>query len=165
MCFFLVWFLPPLLSPYRYCIVKMTSPPSAMLTLRKEALQVDSTQPIIKDVVDAPPLGSSENIVPRRSLRRRRGRVGVSLQPTFSLKLTEDEIDEDIYSLTGALPRHHPRRRPVPIQKMLNVSTPPSHLHPPPPLASWPIPSRQIVLVEKSAKVLVFGGVACVVSQ
>ncbi|RCV39452.1 hypothetical protein SETIT_8G226100v2 [Setaria italica] len=102
----------------------MSNLPNTILTIRAEPPQVDSIQPIIKDAVDAPPLGNSEDVMPRRSLRCRRGRAGDRFRPTFSLKLTEDEIDEDIYSLTGALPRHHPRCRPVPLQEMLNRLVP-----------------------------------------
>nr|TKW02315.1 hypothetical protein SEVIR_8G236100v2 [Setaria viridis] len=102
----------------------MSNPPKAMLNIRTKPPQVDSIQPIIKDAVDAPPLGNSEDVMPWRSLRCHCGRAGDRFRPTFSLKLTEDEIDEDIYSLTGALPRHHPRRRPVPLQEMLNRLVP-----------------------------------------
>jgi hypothetical protein len=41
----------------------------------------------------------------------------------FSVTLTSEEIEEDIYSVTGARPRRRPRRRPRPVQKQLDVST------------------------------------------
>uniref|UniRef100_A0A0A9DWJ2 Uncharacterized protein n=1 Tax=Arundo donax TaxID=35708 RepID=A0A0A9DWJ2_ARUDO len=41
-----------------------------------------------------------------------------------SLKLTKVEINEDLYLLTGQLPRSHPRRRPAHVQEMLNRLVP-----------------------------------------
>ena len=43
-------------------------------------------------------------------------------RPRFSATLTADEIEEDVYSLTGARPRRRPRRRPRAMQKQLDVS-------------------------------------------
>ncbi|KAF8738582.1 hypothetical protein HU200_013955 [Digitaria exilis] len=64
--------------------------------------------------------------MPRWNLPKRCGRTTYSFRPrawNFSLKLTEGEIDEDIYSLTGKCPRSRPHRMPVPLQEMLNVRT------------------------------------------
>ncbi|KAG0517130.1 hypothetical protein BDA96_09G061800 [Sorghum bicolor] len=66
-------------------------------------------------------LENSEGAIPRRSLRRR-GKV--EDLGTFSLKLTDHEITEDIFSMTGELPRGHPRRRPVQMQMILNKLVP-----------------------------------------
>lgn len=46
----------------------------------------------------------------------------------FSLSLTKEEIDEDLYSMTGFRARRRPRRRPRAVQKQLDVS----FLSPPP---------------------------------
>ncbi|KAG2559155.1 hypothetical protein PVAP13_8NG314200 [Panicum virgatum] len=106
----------------------MANPPTIILALRAEAPSDNAIQPTVKNVIDVPPtVGSSNDVLPRWSTRRRRGRAGDRFQPigsNFSLKLTDDEIDEDIYALTGALPHHHPRRRPAPLQEMLNRLVP-----------------------------------------
>jgi hypothetical protein len=49
------------------------------------------------------------------SLRRRRKRA------PFSVSLTAEEIEEDIYALTGARPRRRPRKRPRVVQRQLDV--------------------------------------------
>ncbi|CAN6363549.1 unnamed protein product [Urochloa humidicola] len=119
----------------------MSTPPTVVLALRAEAPQANVIQPIVNDVVDVPTMGNLKDAKPRRSLRRRRRRVGDCFQPmeaSFSLKLTEDEINEDIYSMTGVAARHYPRRRPVPLQQMLNARTPPLPCPLPPP--SLPLP-------------------------
>lgn len=46
----------------------------------------------------------------------------------FSVTLTSEEIEEDIYSVTGARPRRRPRRRPRPVQKQLDMLFPGSWL-------------------------------------
>jgi len=48
----------------------------------------------------------------------------------FSVTLTAEEIEEDVYAVTGARPRRRPRRRPRPVQKQLDVSPPLLHLLP-----------------------------------
>ncbi|KAG2559154.1 hypothetical protein PVAP13_8NG314300 [Panicum virgatum] len=127
----------------------MANPPTIVLAMRAEATSDNTIQSIVKNVVDVPPtMGNPNDVLPRRSTRRRRGRAGDRFQPigsNVSLKLTDDEIDEDIYALTGALPHHHPRRRPAPLQEMLNMKTPP--LPPPPPPPRQPTPSSQPSLV------------------
>ncbi|KAG0546045.1 LOW QUALITY PROTEIN: hypothetical protein BDA96_02G414100, partial [Sorghum bicolor] len=50
------------------------------------------------------------------------GRRGALDRARFSLTLTSEEIEEDIYAVTGARPRHCPRRRPRPVQKQLDVT-------------------------------------------
>lgn len=42
--------------------------------------------------------------------------------------LTSEEIEEDIYAVTGARPRRRPRRRPRPVQKQLDMLFPGSWL-------------------------------------
>ncbi|PUZ45742.1 hypothetical protein GQ55_8G249400 [Panicum hallii var. hallii] len=104
----------------------MANPPTIVLALRAEAPLANTVHPGVKDVVDVPKW-SPKDVLPRRSSRRRHGRAGGRFQPiglNFSLELTEDEINEDIYALTGALPHHHPRRRPVPLQEMLKKLVP-----------------------------------------
>jgi len=125
----------------------MANPPTIVLSLRAEApLDNAVVELTIKNVVDVPAMGNPNDVLPRRSSRRRRVRAGDRFQPTgsnFSLKLTDDEIEEDIYAMTGALPRDHPHRRPEPLQEKLNVRTPPLFpllLHPRP-LPFPPAPS------------------------
>ncbi|XP_062232067.1 pollen-specific leucine-rich repeat extensin-like protein 2 [Phragmites australis] len=52
--------------------------------------------------------------VPSSSSRRRRKRA------PFSVSLTTEEIEEDIYALTGARPRRRPRKRPRVVQRQLD---------------------------------------------
>lgn len=59
----------------------------------------------------------------------------------FSVTLTSEEIEEDIYAVTGARPRRRPRRRPRPVQKQLDVS-PPALSGPPPSLC--PVPGTRL---------------------
>ena len=128
-------------------LLDMANPPTIILAMRAEATSDNTIQSIVKNVVDVPPtMGNPNDVLPRRSSRRRRVRAGDRFQPTgsnFSLKLTDDEIEEDIYAMTGALPRDHPHRRPAPLQEKLNVRTPPLFpllLHPRP-LPFPPAPS------------------------
>ncbi|KAG2625952.1 formin-like protein 14 [Panicum virgatum] len=51
---------------------------------------------------------------PSSSSRRRRRRA------PFSVSLTAEEVEEDIYSLTGARPRRRPRKRPRAVQRQLD---------------------------------------------
>lgn len=46
----------------------------------------------------------------------------------FSLSLTKEEIDEDLYSMTGSRARRRPRRRPRAVQKQLDSLFPGSWL-------------------------------------
>jgi hypothetical protein len=73
-----------------------------------------------KEVRTMENLGGS---MPRRSLRVRPGKDGHL--GIVSLKLTDEEIAEDLYAMTGELPRGHPRRRLSQAQIMLNVSLTP----------------------------------------
>ncbi|CAL4982789.1 unnamed protein product [Urochloa decumbens] len=98
----------------------MSTPPTVVLAPRAEAPQASAIQPIVNDAVDVPTLGNPQDANPRMGLRRRRGRANDRL----SLKLSEHEINEDIYALTGSVASHHPRRRPVPLQEMLNRLVP-----------------------------------------
>jgi hypothetical protein len=59
----------------------------------------------------------------RRPVRAVRGEH-LDRRPRFSVTLTTEEIDEDIYAFTGARARRRPRRRPRPVQKQLDVSAP-----------------------------------------
>lgn len=44
--------------------------------------------------------------------------------PKFSITLTRDEIEEDIYAVTGSRPRRRPRKRPRVVQKQLDALFP-----------------------------------------
>ncbi|KAF3328907.1 hypothetical protein FCM35_KLT05985 [Carex littledalei] len=45
-------------------------------------------------------------------------------RPRFSVPLTIDEIEEDIYSVTGSRPRLRPRKRPRIVQKQIDLVYP-----------------------------------------
>ncbi|KAL6847845.1 hypothetical protein ACP4OV_021973 [Aristida adscensionis] len=49
-------------------------------------------------------------------------------RPRFSVTLSSEEIEEDIYAVTGARARRRPRRRPRTVQKQLDVLFPGSWL-------------------------------------
>jgi hypothetical protein len=53
---------------------------------------------------------------PSPSRRRKRAPFSVSLAP--------EEIEEDIYALTGGRPRRRPRKRPRAVQQKLDVRDP-----------------------------------------
>jgi hypothetical protein len=53
---------------------------------------------------------------PSSKSRRRRKRA------PFSVALAHEEIEEDIYALTGGRPRRRPRKRPRAVQRQLDVS-------------------------------------------
>ncbi|KQK02544.1 uncharacterized protein LOC100830090 [Brachypodium distachyon] len=55
---------------------------------------------------------------------RRAVRADALDRPRFSATLTADEIEEDVYALTGARPRRRPRRRPRAVQKQLDSLLP-----------------------------------------
>jgi hypothetical protein len=54
--------------------------------------------------------------------QRRAVRADALDRPRFSAMLSADEIEEDVYALTGARPRRRPRRRPRAVQRQLDVS-------------------------------------------
>uniref|UniRef100_A0A452XRJ9 Uncharacterized protein n=1 Tax=Aegilops tauschii subsp. strangulata TaxID=200361 RepID=A0A452XRJ9_AEGTS len=54
---------------------------------------------------------------------RRSVRTDALKRPRFSISLSKEEIEEDIYGLTGALPRSRPRGRPRKVQKQIDVSS------------------------------------------
>ncbi|RZS04883.1 hypothetical protein BHM03_00035428 [Ensete ventricosum] len=53
---------------------------------------------------------------------------GAAERPKFSISLTREEIEEDIYAVTGCRARSRPRKRARVVQKQLDVSFFP-HLH------------------------------------
>ena len=109
-----------------------SNPPIIVQALCAITPKLNTSQPLIDAPKGAPTLEKSEGAMPRRSLRQRQGKV--EDLGTFTLKLTDEEIAEDIFSMTGELPHKHPRRRPVQTQMILNVS----HCPPPPfPLANF----------------------------
>ncbi|XP_074587451.1 uncharacterized protein LOC141843289 [Curcuma longa] len=57
-----------------------------------------------------------------------RPRSGIPERPDFSVTLTREEIDEDIYAVTGYRARRRPRRRPRVVQKQLDLLFPGSWL-------------------------------------
>jgi hypothetical protein len=97
-----------------------SNPPIIVQALCAVAPKPNTSQPLIDGPKGAPTLEKLEGAMPRRSLRQRLGKV--EDLGTFTLKLTDEEIAEDIFSMTGELPCGHPRRRPVQTQTMLNVS-------------------------------------------
>ncbi|KAM3406528.1 hypothetical protein ACQJBY_000560 [Aegilops geniculata] len=59
---------------------------------------------------------------------RRSVRADALKRPQFSISLSAEEIEEDIYGLTGALPRSRPRGRPRKVQKQLDLLFPGARL-------------------------------------
>jgi len=108
-----------------------SNPPIIVQALCAITPKLNTSQPLIDAPKGAPTLEKSEGAMPRRSLRQRQGKV--EDLGTFTLKLTDEETAEDIFSMTGELPRGQPHRRPVQTQTMLNVS----HYPPPFPLADF----------------------------
>lgn len=68
----------------------------------------------------ASPLEVAEKRAPRL---RPAGGIERSVRSNFSIELTREEIDEDIYAVTGFRARRRPRKRPRVVQKQLDVST------------------------------------------
>ncbi|CAD6272720.1 unnamed protein product [Miscanthus lutarioriparius] len=97
-----------------------SNPPIIVQALCAIAPKLNTSKPLIDAPKGTPTLEKSEGAMPRRSLRQRRGKV--EDLGTFTLKLTDEEIAEDIFSMTGELPRGQPHRRPVQTQMMLNIS-------------------------------------------
>ncbi|KAM0893570.1 hypothetical protein ACQ4PT_025019 [Festuca glaucescens] len=56
--------------------------------------------------------------------QRRLVRADALDRPRFSATLSADEIEEDVYALTGARPRRRPRRRPHAVQRQLDMLLP-----------------------------------------
>ncbi|KAK3163801.1 hypothetical protein QOZ80_1AG0008480 [Eleusine coracana subsp. coracana] len=73
-----------------------------------------------------PPPASMSPPAERRPPRAARGEQ--LDRARFSVTLTAEEIDEDIYAVTGARARRRPRRRPRPVQKQLDMLFPGSWL-------------------------------------
>jgi hypothetical protein len=101
-----------------------SEPQNIVQALCAVAPKSNTSQPLINGPKGAPTLENSEGTMPRQSLRPRRGKAGDL--GSFSLKLTDEEITDDIFSMTGELPREHPHQRPVQTQMMVNVSRCPS---------------------------------------
>ncbi|KAG6512760.1 hypothetical protein ZIOFF_030889 [Zingiber officinale] len=59
--------------------------------------------------------------VEKRTVRLRSKDSKRKERPRFSISLTKEEIDEDIYAVTGCRARRRPRKRPRVIQKQLEV--------------------------------------------
>ncbi|KAF6982187.1 hypothetical protein CFC21_000611 [Triticum aestivum] len=59
---------------------------------------------------------------------RRSVRADAIKKPQFSVSLSAEEIEEDIYSLTGALLRNRPRGRPRKVQKQIDLLFPGARL-------------------------------------
>ncbi|XP_044955157.1 uncharacterized protein LOC123405583 [Hordeum vulgare subsp. vulgare] len=60
--------------------------------------------------------------------QRRSVRADALKRPRFSVSLSTEEIEEDIYGITGALPRSRPRRRPRKVQKQIDLLFPGARL-------------------------------------
>ncbi|RLN23653.1 uncharacterized protein C2845_PM07G03160 [Panicum miliaceum] len=72
----------------------------------------------------APPASAS----PPPERRPSRARAEPLDRARFSVTLTAEEIEEDVYAVTGARPRRRPRRRPRAVQKQLDMLFPGSWL-------------------------------------
>lgn len=67
-------------------------------------------------------------VAERRTVRLRSEDSERRDRPKFSITLTREEIDEDIYAVTGARARRRPKKRPRVIQKQLDALFPGSWL-------------------------------------
>ncbi|OEL20742.1 hypothetical protein BAE44_0018246 [Dichanthelium oligosanthes] len=90
-----------------------TSPPWKLRTRRRP-----------KPKAAAPAASSS----PPPERRPSRARAEALDRARFSVTLTSEEIEEDIYAVTGARPRRRPKRHPRPVQKQLDMLFPGSWL-------------------------------------
>ncbi|TKW13253.1 hypothetical protein SEVIR_5G088300v4 [Setaria viridis] len=75
-----------------------------------------------------PSASASASASPPPERRPSRARAEALDRARFSVMLTSEEIEEDIYAVTGARPRRRPRRRPRPVQKQLDMLFPGSWL-------------------------------------
>ncbi|URD89060.1 hypothetical protein MUK42_27268 [Musa troglodytarum] len=75
------------------------------------------TPSVFERQTSASPVAAAE----KRPVRLRPGSIAPEERPKFSITLTREEIDEDIYSVTGHRARRRPRKRPRVIQKQLDV--------------------------------------------
>lgn len=81
----------------------------------------------VKDPSVSPPraAGSHEErgaVAHVRTVRLRSEDVEKRGRAKFSITLTREEIDEDIYAMTGSRARRRPKKRPKNVQKQLDVS-------------------------------------------
>ncbi|KAF6982138.1 hypothetical protein CFC21_000568 [Triticum aestivum] len=89
-----------------------------------------SSRPLKAHTHRRPAMSSQAEVVsmsalPQASERKRRSvRADALDRPRFSVTLSAEEIEEDIYALTGALPRSRPRHRPPVVQNQLNCYFP-----------------------------------------
>ncbi|CAL9132305.1 unnamed protein product [Musa textilis] len=72
--------------------------------------------------------GSPTVTTEKRTVRLRLEASGRRERPKFSISLTREEIEEDIYALTARRARRRPRRRPRAVQKQLESLFPGSSL-------------------------------------
>ncbi|KAJ1282763.1 hypothetical protein BS78_03G076700 [Paspalum vaginatum] len=76
----------------------------------------------------AAPSASASPPPPLPERRPSRARAEALDRARFSVTLTSEEIEEDIYAVTGARPRRRPRRRPRAVQKQVDMLFPGSWL-------------------------------------
>ncbi|BAA99385.1 hypothetical protein [Oryza sativa Japonica Group] len=67
-----------------------------------------------------PAVAPASSASPPPERRAARARAEALDRARFSVTLTSEEIEEDVYAVTGARPRRRPRRRPRPVQKQLD---------------------------------------------
>ncbi|KAM7512163.1 hypothetical protein LguiB_011038 [Lonicera macranthoides] len=74
---------------------------------------VDGASTLQDDKAALPPIAKSSDGVKTTPKRPKK--------PMFSLTLTPEEIEEDIFAMTGLKPSRKPKRRPKAVQKQLDV--------------------------------------------
>ncbi|CAL9183759.1 unnamed protein product [Musa hybrid cultivar] len=98
--------------------VDTSSAPAAVpWNLRKRRGAARATMEIERHLGSSPP-GAAE----KRTVRLRSEDSERRERPKFSISLTREEIDEDIYAVTGCRARRRPRKRARVVQKRLDVS-------------------------------------------
>ncbi|KAF6993186.1 hypothetical protein CFC21_010113 [Triticum aestivum] len=105
----------------------------------------DNESPVVTEAVSRQPLkahprrrrpamsshtdAAAVSVPPQAPERKRRlVRADALDRPRFSATLSTEEIEEDIYALTGALPRSRPRHCPPAVQNQINLLLPGSRL-------------------------------------
>ncbi|XP_008799251.2 uncharacterized protein LOC103713963 [Phoenix dactylifera] len=68
----------------------------------------------------APAAAAAERGGRERTVRLRSESAGKRERPKLSVALTPEEIEEDIYAVTGSRPRRRPKKRPRIVQKQLD---------------------------------------------
>lgn len=90
----------------------------------KDSIVAGGRQPSSKPAPAAASVAAAEKRSRERTLRLRSESAEKRGWPKFSVSLTPEEIEEDIYALTGSRPRRRPKKRPRNVQRRLDSLLP-----------------------------------------